>query len=234
MAMVASRMRLRRSRCASEPSSDSASTATFMTSRGCESGTRLEFVFAVDICRGAPLPGGSIADDTQAGCEFPTSVPPGTATCPGPFSPNGVRLDGRSLALLEHVLVADIEDAEGSHVGAIVPEEKVAARELVRDRARNSGSGQGGTKAIRLMEQGAADAWQPVFAGLAELGLFGVAVADDSGGAGGSVEVLCVMVEEAAKALVPGPVATPPLASLVVDDPDRLAPLAGGEGFAGP
>jgi len=118
-------------------------------------------------------------------------------------------------------------------VVATVTDEQFAARELVRDWARNSGSGLDGTTAIRLTERGEADAWRPVFAGLAELGLFGVAVADDRGGAGGSIEDLCAMVEEAAKALVPGPVATTALASLVVDDPELLAALADGERFAG-
>jgi len=118
-------------------------------------------------------------------------------------------------------------------VVATVTDEQFAARELVRDWARNSGSGMDGTTAIRLTEQGDADAWRPVFAGLAELGLFGVAVADDRGGAGGSIEDLCAMVEESAKALVPGPVATTALASLVVDDPELLAALADGQRFAG-
>ena len=116
---------------------------------------------------------------------------------------------------------------------ATITDQQFAARELVRDWARNSTSGAGGITATRDVEQGQADAWRPVFAGLAELGLFGVAVAEDSGGAGGSVEDLCAMVEEAAKALVPGPVATTALASLVVDDPDVLAALASGERFAG-
>jgi alkylation response protein AidB-like acyl-CoA dehydrogenase len=129
--------------------------------------------------------------------------------------------------------VAEIEDAEGSRVVATVTDEQFAARELVRDWARNSASGPGGTTSIRNVEQGDPDAWRPVFAGLAELGLFGVAVAEDSGGAGGSIEDLCAMVEEAAKALVPGPVATTALASLVVDDPELLAALACGERFAG-
>ena len=96
---------------------------------------------------------------------------------------------------------------------ATVTDEQFAARALVRDWARDSSSGPEGTKAIRDVEQGNADAWRPVFAGLAELGLFGVAVAEDSGGAGGGVEDLCAMVEEAAKALVPGPVATTALAT---------------------
>ena len=129
--------------------------------------------------------------------------------------------------------MAYIENAEGSHVVATVTDEQFAARELVRDWARNPGLGLAGTTAIRLTEQGEADAWRPVFAGLAELGLFGVAVAEDRGGAGGSIEDLCAMVEEAAKALIPGPVATTALASLVVDDPELLAALADGERFAG-
>ncbi|MGF2945398.1 acyl-CoA dehydrogenase family protein [Mycobacterium sp. Lab-001] len=114
-----------------------------------------------------------------------------------------------------------------------VTDEKFAARALVRDWVRNAGSGAGSTAAIRAVEQGSADAWRPVFAGLADLGIFGVAVAEEYGGAGGCIEDLCAMVEEAAKALVPGPVATTALATLVVTDPDMLAALTCGERFAG-
>ncbi|OBB92337.1 acyl-CoA dehydrogenase [Mycobacterium sp. 852002-30065_SCH5024008] len=116
---------------------------------------------------------------------------------------------------------------------ATVTDEQFAARALVRDWARNSAAGPGGTTAIREVEQGDPDAWRPVFARLAELGIFGVAIAEQHGGAGGSVEDLCAMVEEAAKALVPGPVATTALATLVVSDPELLAQLAAGERFAG-
>ena len=115
---------------------------------------------------------------------------------------------------------------------ATVTDEQFAARALVRDWARNPTSGAGGTAAIRDVEQGKADAWRPVFAGLADLGLFGVAIPEDRGGAGGSIEDLCAMVEEAAKALVAGPIATTAIATLVVDDPDLLAALASGERFA--
>ncbi|OOK73104.1 acyl-CoA dehydrogenase, N-terminal domain protein [Mycobacterium kansasii] len=109
---------------------------------------------------------------------------------------------------------------------ATVTDEQFAARELVRDWARTSASGEAATAASRAMEateHGDPDAWRPVFAGLAELGLFGVAVPEDRGGAGGSIEDLCAMVEEAAKALVPGPVATTALAGLMVSDPELLA-----------
>ena len=113
-----------------------------------------------------------------------------------------------------------------------VTNEQFAARELVRDWARK-----GGTTAIREIEQGKTDAWRPVFASLAELGLFGAAVPEDCGGAGGSIEDLCAMVEEAAMALVPGPVATTALAAVVLSevnaDPELLAALASGERFAG-
>ena len=116
---------------------------------------------------------------------------------------------------------------------ATVTDEQFAARELVRAWARNSDS----SEATRDVERGNADAWRPVYARLADLGLFGVAVPEDRGGAGGSIEDLCAMVEEAAKALVPGPVATTALATVVISevisDPELLAALASGERFAG-
>ncbi|GAB1811455.1 acyl-CoA dehydrogenase family protein [Mycobacterium sp. MUNTM1] len=116
---------------------------------------------------------------------------------------------------------------------ATVTDEQFAARALVRDWARNATSGPGGTAAIRDVEQGKSDAWRPVFARLAELGIFGVAIPEELGGADGSIEDLCAMVEEAAKALVPGPVATTALATLVVSDPEVLGALASGARFAG-
>ncbi len=116
---------------------------------------------------------------------------------------------------------------------ATVTDEQFAARELVRDWARNTTSGPGGTTAIREVEQGKADAWRPVFGRLADLGLFGVAISEESGGAGGSIEDLCAMVEETAKVLVPGPIATTALTTLVVTDSELLSALATGERFAG-
>jgi 3-oxochol-4-en-24-oyl-CoA dehydrogenase len=110
-----------------------------------------------------------------------------------------------------------------------ISSEQFAARELVRDWAAGSGA----TEAVRDIEQGEPKAWRPVFDGLAGLGLFGVAVPEDHGGAGGSIEDLSAMLEEAAKALIPGPVATTALATLVVSDPQLLAALASGERTAG-
>jgi 3-oxochol-4-en-24-oyl-CoA dehydrogenase len=114
-------------------------------------------------------------------------------------------------------------------VATTITDEQFAARELVRDWAAGSGA----TAAVRDIEQGEPKAWRPVFDGLAGLGLFGVAVPEDAGGAGGSIEDLSAMVEEAAKSLVPGPVATTVLATLVVSDPQLLAALASGERTAG-
>jgi 3-oxochol-4-en-24-oyl-CoA dehydrogenase len=110
-----------------------------------------------------------------------------------------------------------------------ISSEQFAARELVRDWAAGSGA----TEAVRDIEQGEPKAWQPVFDGLAGLGLFGVAVPEDCGGAGGSIEDLAAMVEEAARALVPGPVATTALATLVVSDPTLREALASGDRTAG-
>lgn len=116
---------------------------------------------------------------------------------------------------------------------ATVTDEQFAARELVRDWARSAAAGEPAVVPARAVEQGDPDAWRPVFSGLADLGLFGVAVSEEAGGAGAGIEDLCAMVEEAAKALVPGPVATTALATLLVADPELLGALMSGERFAG-
>jgi len=111
----------------------------------------------------------------------------------------------------------------------MITDEQFAARELVRDWAAGSGA----TAAARDIERGEPKAWQPIFDGLAGLGLFGVAVPEEHGGAGGSIDDLAAMVEEAARALIPGPVATTALATLVVSDPALRESLASGERTAG-
>jgi 3-oxochol-4-en-24-oyl-CoA dehydrogenase len=97
-------------------------------------------------------------------------------------------------------------------VSATISDEQAAARDLVRSWAPGSGA----IAAVRAIEQGDVDAWQKPFRGLAELGLFGVAVPESRSGAGGSVADLCAMLDEAAHALVPGPVATTAVATLVL------------------
>jgi alkylation response protein AidB-like acyl-CoA dehydrogenase len=116
-----------------------------------------------------------------------------------------------------------------SGVAGTVTSEQEAARELVRSWA----AGSGGIEAAREVEHGDPQAWRPAYAALAELGIFGVAVPEEAGGAGASVIDLCAMVDEAAAALVPGPVAPTALATLVVTDPAMLEALMSGARSAG-
>jgi alkylation response protein AidB-like acyl-CoA dehydrogenase len=112
---------------------------------------------------------------------------------------------------------------------AAVTDEEFAVRDMVRSWAASSDS----ISAARAVEQGDPDAWRAPYRGLAQLGMFGVAIPEELGGAGGSVEDLCLMIDEAAAALVPGPVATTALATLVVTDETLLEALASGERTAG-
>lgn len=114
-------------------------------------------------------------------------------------------------------------------VSATITDDQFAVRELVRDWAASSGA----VAAVRGVEQGDPESWRPVYDGLAQLGMFGVAVPEELGGGGGSVEDLCLMVDEAAAALVPGPVATTALATLVITDEKLLDVLAAGQRTAG-
>ena len=114
-------------------------------------------------------------------------------------------------------------------MAASVTDEQFAARDLVRQWSATVAT----TAAVRDIEQGRPDAWRAVYEGAAGLGLLGVAVDEHAGGAGGTVGDLCAMVEEAARALVPGPVATTALATLVLTDPAVLEALLSGEATAG-
>ena len=116
-------------------------------------------------------------------------------------------------------------------MSATITDEQFAARELVRSWADGSGA----VAAVREVEQGDPDAWRAPYDGLAQLGTFGVAIPEELGGAGGAVDDLCAMVDEAAAALVPGPVATTALATLVIpgDHAAVLEALASGVRTAG-
>ncbi|OKH67217.1 hypothetical protein EB72_03900, partial [Mycobacterium sp. SWH-M1] len=114
---------------------------------------------------------------------------------------------------------------------ATISDEQSAARELVRDWAAGSTS----LEAVRDVEQGAPDAWRAPFDALAALGIFGVALPEELGGADGTVADLCAMLEEAAAGLIPGPVATTALATLVLDGAqgELVEALASGQRTAG-
>ncbi|MET0456824.1 MAG: acyl-CoA dehydrogenase family protein, partial [Mycobacterium sp.] len=118
-----------------------------------------------------------------------------------------------------------------SAVAVSIPgtDDQFAAREMVRDWAASSKA----IEASRAIEQGTPEAWRGPYDGLAQLGIFGVAIAEGLGGAGGTVEDLCAMVDEAAAALVPGPVAPTALATLVITDESLLDALASGARTAG-
>ena len=116
-------------------------------------------------------------------------------------------------------------------MSATITDEQFAARELVRSWASSSGA----VEAARAVESGDPDAWRTAYAGVAELGLFGVALPEEHGGADGTPEDLLAMVDEAAAAMVPGPVATTALATLVLgaSHVELLETLASGERTAG-
>ena len=114
-------------------------------------------------------------------------------------------------------------------MSASITDEQFAARELVRSWAAASGA----VTAARDVELGQPDAWRVAYDGLAQLGIFGVALSEEQGGADGTVEDLCAMVDEAAAAMVPGPVATTALATLMIERSDVLESLISGERVAG-
>ena len=117
--------------------------------------------------------------------------------------------------------------ARSSHSSATITDEQSAVRELVRSWAAGSRA----VEAARDVEQGDPDAWRTAYDGLAELGTFGVALPEQHGGADGTVVDLCAMLDEAAAAMVPGPVATTALATLVLSHShaDLLEALATGQ-----
>ncbi|WP_433730361.1 acyl-CoA dehydrogenase family protein [Nocardia sp. CA-129566] len=73
----------------------------------------------------------------------------------------------------------------------------------------------GSVRPIATMRDDPADFWRAYWPGLAEFGIFRVAVAEAAGGHGGSVADLAVLVEQAAHDLVGGPVLSTALANLV-------------------
>ncbi|MGW4768190.1 acyl-CoA dehydrogenase family protein [Nocardia sp. NPDC004278] len=73
----------------------------------------------------------------------------------------------------------------------------------------------GSVRPIATMRDDPADFWRAYWPGLADFGIFRVAVAEADGGHGGSVADLAVLVEQAAHDLVGGPVLATALANLV-------------------
>ncbi|MEU9807140.1 acyl-CoA dehydrogenase [Mycobacterium sp. NPDC050853] len=110
-----------------------------------------------------------------------------------------------------------------------------AARDAVRQWAKSAAV----IESVRKLESEPAE-WGPAYAGLAELGIFGVAVPEAAGGSGAGFDDMIAMVDEAAASLVPGPVATSALAAVVLASdgtsrsvPELVEALAAGERTAG-
>ncbi|WP_078324647.1 acyl-CoA dehydrogenase [Mycobacteroides salmoniphilum] len=106
-----------------------------------------------------------------------------------------------------------------------------AARDAVGQWAKSAAV----IEAVRKMET-EPHGWVPAYDGLAELGIFGVAVPEAAGGSGAGFDDMIAMVDEAAASLVPGPVATSALVAVVLatDGPAELvAALAAGDRTAG-
>ncbi len=73
----------------------------------------------------------------------------------------------------------------------------------------------GSVRPIATMRDDPTDFWRAYWPGLADFGIFRVAIAEAAGGHGGSVADLAVLVEQAAHDLVGGPVLPTALANLV-------------------
>ncbi|MCW6007669.1 acyl-CoA dehydrogenase [Micromonospora sp. CPCC 205371] len=94
-----------------------------------------------------------------------------------------------------------------------ITEEQRALREAVRRWAAGAGT----LATVRAMEDTPA-AWERHWAGMAELGVFAIALPAASGGAGGTVADLATAVEALAEALAPGPVLPTLVAALALAD----------------
>ncbi|MUM16928.1 acyl-CoA dehydrogenase [Mycobacterium sp. CBMA271] len=109
-----------------------------------------------------------------------------------------------------------------------------AARDAVRQWAKSAAV----IESVRKLESASpeARAWGSAYVGLAELGIFGVAVPEAAGGSGAGFDDMIAMVDEAAASLVPGPVATSALAAVVLASAghgELVEALAAGERTAG-
>lgn len=77
---------------------------------------------------------------------------------------------------------------------------------------------------VKASEEGGPQAWERALAGLADLGIAGIAVPEEFGGAGGSLVDLAVAVEAAARAMVPGGLLGTAVGSVVLaEHPDSAA-----------
>jgi alkylation response protein AidB-like acyl-CoA dehydrogenase len=93
-----------------------------------------------------------------------------------------------------------------------ITEEQRAVQRAVSDATLRAGT----IGTVRAMAAGAPDAWRAHWPELAGLGLFGIALPEELGGAGSGLDDQCAALEQAAFALVPGPVLPTVLAGLLL------------------
>jgi alkylation response protein AidB-like acyl-CoA dehydrogenase len=96
--------------------------------------------------------------------------------------------------------------------------EQAAAQQAVRAFARTHNVLEGARD-----ETGAA--WRRVWSSLADMGMFGVAVPEDAGGAGGTLADLAAMLEQVGYEHVPGPVVTTAIGALLCSTAQIRSPL---------
>ena len=94
---------------------------------------------------------------------------------------------------------------------AITAEQRAVQRSISDATARMNTTG-----VVRAMAAGESTAWRRLWPGLADLGLFGIALPEDLGGAGGRLDDQAAALEAAASSLVPGPVLPTVLAGLLL------------------
>jgi alkylation response protein AidB-like acyl-CoA dehydrogenase len=101
-----------------------------------------------------------------------------------------------------------------------ITEDQRAVADAVRAWARKAAP-----VASARSQETAPDAWRKHWDDLAQLGVFAVAVPEAAGGAGGALVDLAVMVEAAAEAMTPGPIASTALAALLLAGTPRHSGL---------
>jgi 3-oxochol-4-en-24-oyl-CoA dehydrogenase len=94
---------------------------------------------------------------------------------------------------------------------AITEEQRAVQQSIADATARADPMG-----AVRAMETEFPDAWRRCWPELADIGVFGIALPEDAGGAGCGLDDQCAALEQAAATLVPGPVLSTVLAGILL------------------
>src|SRR5690349_21156673 len=112
-------------------------------------------------------------------------------------------------------------------MGIALDDDQRALADALRDWARATGT----SALVRQSETDGPQVFEKAWQGLADFGA-GIVVAEERGGAGGSLLDLAVAVEAAAAAMVPGPLLTTGAAAVLLADAgldDLLGGIASGE-----